>query len=238
MPSCSFFPACSPPGPADPILAIAEGDEPRCRGVNLLQALAALGLIVASCWRRLACPARLRGRGFGSSGMKVVAGLNPGPRERIVVVEVGETWLVIGIVPGQIRTPYPPSRRIPSRGPRSRRTLPCPMAEADRGAPRAWWLLLLILLPFAGAAVAQSAGGLPALTGTPGPGGATTYTLTIQTLLALTALTFIPALVLMMTGFTRIIIVLSPSAPRTGNANLASQSGHCRTLAVPYPISS
>ncbi|HMV19803.1 MAG TPA: flagellar type III secretion system pore protein FliP [Rhodocyclaceae bacterium] len=71
------------------------------------------------------------------------------------------------------------------------------------------WLLLLILLPFAGAAVAQSAGGLPALTGTPGPGGATTYTLTIQTLLALTALTFIPALVLMMTGFTRIIIVLS-----------------------------
>ncbi len=61
----------------------------------------------------------------------------------------------------------------------------------------------------AGAALAQAAGGLPAVTSTPGPGGSTTYTLSIQTLLTLTALTFIPAAVLMMTGFTRIIIVMS-----------------------------
>ena len=27
-----------------------------------------------------------------------------GPRERIVLVEVGSDWLVVGIVPGQIRT--------------------------------------------------------------------------------------------------------------------------------------
>ncbi len=67
--------------------------------------------------------------------------------------------------------------------------------------------LILLLLP-AGAALAQAAG-LPALTSTSGPGGATTYSLTIQTLVTLTALTFIPAAVLMMTGFTRIVIVLS-----------------------------
>ena len=36
--------------------------------------------------------------------MKIVGGVALGPRERIVLVEVGETWLVIGIVPGQIRT--------------------------------------------------------------------------------------------------------------------------------------
>ncbi len=65
-----------------------------------------------------------------------------------------------------------------------------------------------LLLP-AGAALAQAAGGLPAVTSTPGPGGATTYSLSIQTLVTLTALTFIPAVVLMMTGFTRIVIVLS-----------------------------
>ena len=70
-------------------------------------------------------------------------------------------------------------------------------------------LPLLLLLP-AGWAIAQSAaGGLPALTTSPAAGGGTTYSLTIQTLLLMTALTFIPALVLMMTGFTRIIIVLS-----------------------------
>ncbi|MFN3545402.1 MAG: flagellar type III secretion system pore protein FliP [Thiobacillus sp.] len=51
--------------------------------------------------------------------------------------------------------------------------------------------------------------GLPAFTSTPGPGGSQTYTLSLQTLLLLTSLTFLPAALLMMTSFTRIIIVLS-----------------------------
>ncbi|MFT3737060.1 MAG: flagellar type III secretion system pore protein FliP [Rhodocyclaceae bacterium] len=51
--------------------------------------------------------------------------------------------------------------------------------------------------------------GMPALTSTPSAGGGTTWSLPIQTLLMMTALTFIPAIVLMMSGFTRIIIVLS-----------------------------
>ena len=67
---------------------------------------------------------------------------------------------------------------------------------------------LALLLP-TGLAFAQAAGGLPAVTSTPAAGGGTTYSLTIQTLLLMTALTFIPAIVLMMTGFTRIVIVLS-----------------------------
>ena len=50
---------------------------------------------------------------------------------------------------------------------------------------------------------------MPALTSTPGPAGSQTYTLSIQTLLTLTALSFLPAALLMMTSFTRIIIVLS-----------------------------
>ena len=52
-------------------------------------------------------------------------------------------------------------------------------------------------------------GGIPAFTSTPTPGGGQAYTLSIQTLLTLTALTFLPAALLLMTGFTRIIIVLS-----------------------------
>ncbi len=64
----------------------------------------------------------------------------------------------------------------------------------------------LLLVPLV---VWAQTGGLPALTMTPAPGGGQTWTLSIQTLLTLTALTFIPAVVLMMTGFTRIIIVLS-----------------------------
>jgi len=57
-------------------------------------------------------------------------------------------------------------------------------------------------------AFAQQAG-LPAFTSSALPGGGQSYSLSIQTLLLLTTLTFLPAVLLMMTGFTRIIIVLS-----------------------------
>ncbi|CAM5318382.1 flagellar type III secretion system pore protein FliP [Thauera mechernichensis] len=61
----------------------------------------------------------------------------------------------------------------------------------------------------AGLPLLATAQALPALTTTDAPGGGTTYSLTIQTLLLMTLLSFIPAMVLMMTSFTRIIIVFS-----------------------------
>ncbi|MCM0045738.1 MAG: flagellar type III secretion system pore protein FliP [Burkholderiaceae bacterium] len=50
---------------------------------------------------------------------------------------------------------------------------------------------------------------MPAFTSTPAPGGGTNYTLSLQTLLFMTALGFLPAALLMMSSFTRIVIVLS-----------------------------
>lgn len=58
-------------------------------------------------------------------------------------------------------------------------------------------------------ACAQSTAGLPAFNTSPGPNGGTTYSLSVQTMLLLTMLSFLSAMVLMMTSFTRIIIVLS-----------------------------
>jgi len=58
----------------------------------------------------------------------------------------------------------------------------------------------------AGGAAAQGSN-LPLVVGQ-GAGG-TTYSVPIQTLLFFTALSFLPALLLLMTGFTRIVIVLS-----------------------------
>jgi flagellar biosynthetic protein FliP len=63
----------------------------------------------------------------------------------------------------------------------------------------------LTLLPLA----VLAAPGVPAFTTAPSPGGGTTYTLPVQTLLLMTAFTFLPAALLMMTSFTRIVIVLS-----------------------------
>ena len=58
-----------------------------------------------------------------------------------------------------------------------------------------------------GSAAAQTAGQLPLLVGA-GESGVS-YSVPIQTLLFFTALSFLPAVLLMMTGFTRIVIVLS-----------------------------
>jgi flagellar biosynthetic protein FliP len=51
--------------------------------------------------------------------------------------------------------------------------------------------------------------GLPALTVTTNPDGSQEYTVTLQILAIMTALTFIPAILVMMTSFTRIIIVFA-----------------------------
>ena len=67
--------------------------------------------------------------------------------------------------------------------------------------------LLLLLLGMIPTALAADTG-LLAVTSTGSPGGQT-YSLSLQTLLLLTSLSFLPALLLLMTGFTRIIIVLS-----------------------------
>jgi flagellar biosynthetic protein FliP len=48
-----------------------------------------------------------------------------------------------------------------------------------------------------------------AITAVPGAGGATQYSVPVQTLLFMTALGFLPALLLLTTSFTRIVIVLS-----------------------------
>jgi len=52
-------------------------------------------------------------------------------------------------------------------------------------------------------------GVIPAVTVTTGANGAQTYSLTLQILILMTVLTLLPAILLMMTAFTRIIIVLS-----------------------------
>jgi flagellar biosynthesis protein FliP len=66
--------------------------------------------------------------------------------------------------------------------------------------------LSLIALP----AVSMAAStGMPAISIATGPDGSQTYTLTIQILLLMTLLTLLPAILLSMTSFTRIIIVLS-----------------------------
>ncbi|WP_326490984.1 flagellar type III secretion system pore protein FliP [Marichromatium gracile] len=71
---------------------------------------------------------------------------------------------------------------------------------------RHWLLLALLLLP--GLALGQP-GGLAAVTVTDGTDGGQTYSVTLQVLLLMTLLTLLPSVLIMMTSFTRIIVVLA-----------------------------
>ncbi len=69
----------------------------------------------------------------------------------------------------------------------------------------AFWLIV-IALP--ATASVHGAPGVDAVTMTPGADGEQTYTLSIQVLLLMTALSLLPAALILMTSFTRIVIVL------------------------------
>ena len=58
-----------------------------------------LALLVGSLWilKKLVVQ-----RGEGAGLLRVVAGTAVGTRERVVIVEVGSTWLVLGVAPGRV----------------------------------------------------------------------------------------------------------------------------------------
>ena len=68
------------------------------------------------------------------------------------------------------------------------------------------WLLILFALVFIPTVNAE---GIEALSITTNPDGSQDYSVTLQVLAIMTALSFIPAAVIMMTSFTRIIVVLA-----------------------------
>lgn len=81
-------------------------EPPGASTAAIVQMVFGLALIIAILFLGAYLLRKLNGgRNFGSSGpLRVVGGLMLGTRERIVLLEVGESWIVVGIVPGQIKT--------------------------------------------------------------------------------------------------------------------------------------
>jgi len=63
--------------------------------------LVVLGLLLGTLWllKRISQP-----RGAAAGLMRVVAGVAVGARERVVILELGNSWLVLGVAPGQVTT--------------------------------------------------------------------------------------------------------------------------------------
>ncbi len=70
---------------------------------------------------------------------------------------------------------------------------------------RRWWVWMGLLL-MAGLASAQE---IPLVNAAPAGGGSTSYSVPVQTVLLLTAMSFLPSALMLMTSFTRILIVFS-----------------------------
>lgn len=65
----------------------------------LLGLVVVLGLMMAGVWllKRFAPASRM-----GSAPIRVVGGVSVGGRERVMVVEVADQWIVIGVAPGRV----------------------------------------------------------------------------------------------------------------------------------------
>ena len=76
--------------------------------------LLVIALILLCSWllRRLSAGQRLAGQPLKVRGSTML-----GPRERVVIVEVAGTWLVLGVAPGQVsklhELPAPPAEATP-----------------------------------------------------------------------------------------------------------------------------
>jgi len=73
---------------------------------TFVQGILGLGLILGLLLVTLLALRRFGGRfqGAQTAGLKVISGISVGARERILLVEVGETWLVVGVTTTNIRT--------------------------------------------------------------------------------------------------------------------------------------
>lgn len=86
-------------------------------GKTGLALLLVIGVILLCSWllRRLSA-----GQGLPGQPLKVRGSTLLGPRERVVIVEVADTWLVLGVAPGHIsklhEMPAPPKDEASSNG--------------------------------------------------------------------------------------------------------------------------
>ena len=88
-PAAAPAPVTSAPGSAGSLLQVVFG------------LLVVLGLLAGALWflKRLG-----GGRFAPGSVVKIVGGVSVGNRERVMVVEVADQWIVIGVAPGQVNT--------------------------------------------------------------------------------------------------------------------------------------
>lgn len=93
-----------------PALSTPGGTNPGAGSLlqTILALLLVLGLLVGLAWAMKRYGPRMSG---ASADMRVVGSLSLGGRERIVVVEIGEQWIVVGAAPGRVNALHTMARQ-------------------------------------------------------------------------------------------------------------------------------
>jgi flagellar protein FliO/FliZ len=90
---------------------------------GLLQATFGLAIVLALIWGAAKLTKRISPMGASSrSPIKLVAAQSVGQRERVVLIELGDNWLLLGVAPGQVSALH--------TGPKSTMPQPLPVEEA------------------------------------------------------------------------------------------------------------
>lgn len=198
----------------------------------LIRVVASLAFIVITILA-LAWLARRSGwlQGKSRNRLKVLSSLRLGARSHVTIIEVDNTQLVLGITPHQINLLHtlpesspgePDAGGATATAPGSSSTPEIAGFDADQNnvksrrfrdvlSGKLAWLLVPVMavLTITAPEFAYAQTSFPALTvGPTGADGSQTWSLSVQTLALLTMMSFLPAMLLTMTGFTRIIIVL------------------------------
>jgi flagellar protein FliO/FliZ len=88
-----------------PATALAAKTPEPSTALGMAQTLFALALVVALIFALAWFVRRIGGAPGATSGViRLVAGLSVGTRERVVLVQVGSTQLLVGVAPGRVQT--------------------------------------------------------------------------------------------------------------------------------------
>ena len=119
-----------------PDCAVAQATAPATdMGGSILQVILSLIVVLLLLFGSLYVLKRVSGsRGAGAGLLRVIAATAVGSRERVVVVEIADTWLVLGVAPGSVTTLH----QLPSR------TLPTANEAGSSGKDFAGWLKLVM----------------------------------------------------------------------------------------------
>jgi flagellar protein FliO/FliZ len=86
-----------------PVMAAGASDSTIASSGSPLQVMLGLGVVLAVIAGCAWLLKRMGGAYSGHAGVvRIIGGSAVGQRERVVVVEVAETWLVIGVAPGHV----------------------------------------------------------------------------------------------------------------------------------------